>query len=538
VANFFKKLAEVGKRNSAADAKKLQAAHDALVEAGAMCAYPATEALRVDDSFDARRQALAKAARALFIDPDKPYDTPYCYVRDVFDTDVVVDCGGEIYQIPYTLDADGNPTLGQPIEVDVAYIPSDESDDGALTERKIPQSARKKMSGGDFAGKGKSFPIAKPEDVRAALDSIGRAGADNYDHATLKANILRIAKRKGFAIPKSDQKESAAQELQGDFVALREGAVAVAQDGSALIKIIAPGWGSSGHYSPEVLKRDGPKVFTEGLQMFWNHQTAQEESQRPEGDLDDLASKLTANAEWKENGPDGPGLYAPVEVYPAFRESINSLAPDIGVSIRASGVAREGKAEGRTGPIIERIAQAKSIDYVTKPGAGGKILQLFEAARSRNQKTPQENTTMAEQHADTKLIERVSLLERQNADLVRANLLSEARTFIGTKLTDLAKALPVASQLRLAAELGKLDPPLKESRVDIAALETRIKEAVSSEATYIAAITGSGQVKGVGSAPTADDEKSIAESEKSLEASFLALGLSESGAKQAARGRQ
>jgi hypothetical protein len=58
------------------------------------------------------------------------------------------------------------------------------------------------------------------------------------------------------------------------------------------------------------------------------------------------------------------------------------------MSIRASGKAKEGKAEGRTGPIIEQLTRGISVDYVTKPGAGGKILQLFEAAR-KPQVTPQ-----------------------------------------------------------------------------------------------------------------------------------------------------
>ena len=76
--------------------------------------------------------------------------------------------------------------------------------------RDIPASERKKASSGDFAGKNRSFPILKPADVMAAVRSMGRAGADNYDTATLKANIIRIAKRKGWAkyLPASWQSNS------------------------------------------------------------------------------------------------------------------------------------------------------------------------------------------------------------------------------------------------------------------------------------------------------------------------------------------
>src|SRR5882724_1456143 len=72
-----------------------------------------------------------------------------------------------------------------------------------LYERFISKATRKAASGDSFAGKGKSFPILKPEDVSAALHSLGRAGSGNYDTGTIRANIKRIAKAKGFALPDS-----------------------------------------------------------------------------------------------------------------------------------------------------------------------------------------------------------------------------------------------------------------------------------------------------------------------------------------------
>ncbi len=54
------------------------------------------------------------------------------------------------------------------------------------------------------------------------------------------------------------------------------------------------------------------------------------------------------------------------------------------MSIRANGKAKEGVApDGRKGKIIEQLTHGISVDYVTTPGAGGQILQLFEAARGR-----------------------------------------------------------------------------------------------------------------------------------------------------------
>lgn len=62
-------------------------------------------------------------------------------------------------------------------------------------KRDIPQSARDKLPETDFAGPYQSFPIAKPEDVAAAADLVGKA--DNPD--AVKAKIIAIAKRKGAA---------------------------------------------------------------------------------------------------------------------------------------------------------------------------------------------------------------------------------------------------------------------------------------------------------------------------------------------------
>ena len=65
---------------------------------------------------------------------------------------------------------------------------------------------RDKLSESDFAGRNRSYPVVSPEDVEDALQSIGRAGPGNYDAATLRRNILRIARRKGFPVPASAKK--------------------------------------------------------------------------------------------------------------------------------------------------------------------------------------------------------------------------------------------------------------------------------------------------------------------------------------------
>lgn len=81
---------------------------------------------------------------------------------------------------------------------------------------------RDKLPAADFAGRNRSFPIVTPGDVSDAASSIGRAGEDNYSSDKLKANIIRIARRKGDAfvaqLPESWKKELGIGSEKGDDV--------------------------------------------------------------------------------------------------------------------------------------------------------------------------------------------------------------------------------------------------------------------------------------------------------------------------------
>ena len=149
--------------------------------------------------------------------------------------------------------------------------------------------------------------------------------------------------------------------------------------GRLAVQIINPGWGSSGYYSQDVLEAAGrDRVFPAGTHMYINHPTAQENYERPERDLNTLAGILTEDAHW-----DGEKLVAEVAVYSTWRQPIAEMADAIGVSIRASAEVEEGgEAEGRKGRIITRLVEGTSVDFVTKAGRGGKILQVFESARA------------------------------------------------------------------------------------------------------------------------------------------------------------
>ena len=579
-------VTEAGARHSAADNKLIQQMHENAVALGADCkmgeSLREADAILFGDSHDQRRQDVQRAVTAKFKDTTDPYGYsygPYPYIRDMFDDVAIVAMGSDLFAIPYSMDDSGAITLGDPTEVECAYVPvtADETDElealrakpGAkIRERDIPQSARDKMDAADFAGKDKSFPIQKPADVAAAAKSIGRAGADNYDSETLKKNIIRIAKRKGAAfvaqLPKAwtdDKQEGAAPVIAAGAIALRESATVditgmtpireAAAAATKTIKLIQPGWGSSGYYSSEVLKRDGPKAFPANTQMFWNHATEAQEAERPEGDLSDLAAVTVSPAKWQDNGPAGAGLYAEAKVFSDYAEQVAEKGPYIGVSIRALGTAKQGEAEGRKGPVIESLEIGKSVDFVTRAGAGGQVLTesartqqhstITAAATSRNpnsgvQSMDDNKEVQALREAAANATAKADQLEQKYARLQGRALVSEARGFASNKLQGVE--LPDVTKNLIIERECKNPPATEDGTLDSAKFATQLEEAVKTEAAYLAQVTAAGAVKNLGAQaaqPTvAIDETKL---DEILVKGFAGLGLKESAAKIAAKGR-
>lgn len=367
--------------------------------------------------------------------------------------------------------------------------------------------------------------IALSGSIWSALDAF---------RATLEERAAGLYSRDPYRDPASpspvDIEE--AGDLSPAFVELIE--KAIRRDGTIPIKVIAPGWGSSGYYPAEVLERSA-SMFPAGLQMFWDHQTASEEIERPEGELDDLAAVLTSGARWDANGPAGAGLYADAKVFPHYQESVDSLAPHIGVSIRATGRATQGEAEGRKGPIVQSIATVRSIDFVTKPGAGGQIISMFEAARPARQ--PVTNVVEEQINMDElkEALAQVATLTAQNARLTEGLILREAKDIA---VTELAKStLPAMAQTRLASALSA-NPPVADGALDKATFATKIAEAIADETAYLQQVAGfgGGRVEGMGMGTTKEEPAMSAA--KRLEEAFSRLpGMTAESAKSAASGR-
>lgn len=449
-------------------------------------------------SHDATRRALSAAIRAERSRDDATYI--YRYVRDVYDTWFVYeesDLDGleRLYRAAYSLDNTGAALIGTPVEVriETSYV-----------------------------------------DVDA---------------------------------PVSEAQRTEAKKFEGGFVRLVERAVR--DDGTVPIKVISPGWGSSAYYPAEVLQRDGAKAFPKGTHMKWNHQTAREAHEQPEGDLDNVAGVLATDAAWQDNGPLGAGLYAETEVKSWYRDKVDELAADIGVSIWASGTAQPGEAEGRQGLILESLIEDpfNTVDYVTRPGAGGAVVQLFEAARQSvhdnaptNAPTPDDanpvpnpdpipnpdaesipNPDETSSQENTNVTEaEIQSLRDEVARLKEVQLFNEARDIVSRTLGEID--MPALTRDRLTESLSKR-PVLTDGALDKAATAQAAREAATSELTFAANAYGfrSGHVRGLGEAATGSAGQTatqlVESAEADLETAFKTMGLSDSQAKIAAKGR-
>lgn len=148
--------------------------------------------------------------------------------------------------------------------------------------------------------------------------------------------------------------------------------------GHVRIALIRAGWSLNGtYYSAEVLKQSAGK-WRRGLQAFADHAPDSEEDDYPSGSIKNLAGVLTSDAVWNDATQ---SLEADVKLFAPWREALIDMAPYIGMSIRAWVYAEDGEAEGRRGLIVNSIAEARSVDFVTVPAAGGAILSVLESVR-------------------------------------------------------------------------------------------------------------------------------------------------------------
>ncbi len=159
-----------------------------------------------------------------------------------------------------------------------------------------------------------------------------------------------------------------------EYSVIRE---AESEKGKLKVVVIEPGVNSDGDkfYSPQLLA-ESVSLF-EGVHMFMDHATEQEDFERPGGSLDNWVAVL----EDVHLGPNGEILGTAIIIDPEFRDKVSMLQEQkkldmLGVSINAFGEFERGDINGMDLIIVKHFTEIRSADFVTHPGAGGHALVL------------------------------------------------------------------------------------------------------------------------------------------------------------------
>lgn len=302
---------------------------------------------------------------------------------------------------------------------------------------------------------------------------------------------------------------------------IRETPPATAAPAARLIRarLIDSGHGSSGYYPPATLEQAATdQIFHAGLHVYADHPTETEQADRPERSIRDIAGVLTTDATYD---PATQALEATIRLTPAWEHLVTALAADIGLSIRAHAETSD-TPQGLT---IDRITHAESVDFVTRPGRGGKILTLLESARAAGALTPrpahEEETPMprtepqpaqaagaapaAEATRESETIgARVKALEEALTE-ARAQAARERAARITAEAAARVTASGHAFTALERAALITGAATTSDGQLDTAALDAAIDEAAADAARTRATTGQSSGVTGFGAAPASDD---------------------------------
>ena len=306
--------------------------------------------------------------------------------------------------------------------------------------------------------------------------------------------------------------------------------------GRATVIVIKPGFNATEdrYYPAEMLKRDY-KVF-EGHKMYADHPTEAEDEARPERSIKDWVATLS-EVMVDENGV-VTGVAEIVE--PWLMTKLASLRDkgmlsEMGISINAVGSASKGKIEGKDTLIIEKLVAARSVDFVTEPGAGG-IVTMYESDRQKDidlvdlstlrEKRPDlvkslESEVRLEIHKEVKKTmeaeDRIKELEEENSTLTTKVSELETKEAEATKEKAKADASAIVKEAVEKAELPEAaKAKLLERFKDVESAEG-IEEAITAEKDYIAKLSETNKVVGMGKTKH-DPEKSHTELKESWKA--------------------
>ena len=272
------------------------------------------------------------------------------------------------------------------------------------------------------------------------------------------------------------------------------------------IRIIAPGRGSTGMYTAPNLAESAP-LFVPGTHMFFDHQTMTEDWERPERSVRDLAGVFESGAEIM---PDG-SLEADIKVYPSVNGIIRERWADIGVSINGWSVEEIGP-DG----VVPVLAGIQSVDFVTRAGAKGAVLEVLESDgrwRVKNPPTPSNPTNTNVQEEQAVKPEDICKAGSEALAAAMPAAIKEAAAMIAAdqekKVAEAKKDETAAvDPYEAAAKIAEAEDLPKEARARVMEAVKRgagVDDAIEAERAYIKAIAPAPVVREDASVKTGDD---------------------------------
>lgn len=422
--------------------------------------------------------------------------------------------------------------------------------DGASITRGQLARAAAALSPGGFNGRRADIPEEALPGVRLQLREAYRS-LDVAEH-----DMPRWVKGDG----------DMARTIMTEYTPLTE-AQAVTK-GRATVTIIQPGMNASGerYYPAATLARDY-HVF-EGAKMFADHPTADQDRARPERSVRDWVGTLQN----VRIGGDGAIIGEAVIVEPWMRDKLalmreQGLLGQMGISICGVGLASPAEVDGVQTRLVERIVRARSVDFVTEPGAGGGVM-IYESASPADdvdliswadlrERRPdlarqceqemriqlKEANNMSDETIAAQTGEREELQKKIAEMELAIATLTQERDELKTKLGETEGAVNALTQAQEAAKVqaaikeavGKAPlPEIARERLLQRFVEAKtadgLEDAIAAEADYVARLTEAGKPKAMGRSATLEESAA-------LKRAFLAGGMTEAQAEIAAKGR-
>lgn len=144
-----------------------------------------------------------------------------------------------------------------------------------------------------------------------------------------------------------------------------------AADGTFEVVLIAPGQGSSGYYSEEVIREHAATAWPKGTHVYLDH-LKEGETRTPEK----LLGALVEDTRIDPATGEAKNRFKPLTKH---REWIEEVRPYVGLSISASGDGRMDTIDGRETLVVESLAPhiTNTVDIVSYAGRGGKFLESY-----------------------------------------------------------------------------------------------------------------------------------------------------------------